>query len=154
MASGTTNPFQDSLFFLQISLHRKTDVRLTVIRQVMDVYPGSDTRGSFTGSVSFITLDEQLATRFGTTDFTKIDIRSIEFFEITGPMFVLRSPGKLLADQKGSVFYFYGIDKDTVSKLVGRNLTIVTNGKEPINATVLSTPVSGLPDSLQLETGN
>jgi hypothetical protein len=150
IASGTPNLFQ-AISGPPNFITQERRMRLTVIRKVMDVYPGSDTRGSHTGSASFITLDQELATRLGPTHFSKIDIRNIEFFEVTGPEIILRSPGNLPTDQKGSILYFNEIDKDTAGKLVGRNLTIVTKNKDPINATILSSPVSGHPNSLRLD---
>jgi hypothetical protein len=147
MAIGTTVLVQG--FFVPTNWPTHANRRtLTLVRQVTNVRPSSATHGSFSGSTSFITLDTQLATKISPTYFSTIDISRIQFFEVTGPQFILRSPGKLLSDQKGSLFYLYGMDKNTVAKLKGRRLTIVTKNKEPVMATVISSSSSPSPSPL------
>lgn len=81
MAAGTSNQFEGALpavpHFASNFVSQENRVRLTVMRQVIDTYPCSATRGSFTGPAHFIMLDEELATKLGPKHYSKIDISII-----------------------------------------------------------------------------
>jgi len=132
---------------------------LTLIRNVNNIrldnykYPKNSTSVPIlSGATSIICLNNEIKSNDISSDqISCYDIRLIQFHETSGRRLTIKSMWKT-PNEKGSKFNLYGLDSNIVDKLKGRNLTIVSNKKEPTtitNVTVIN--INRSPNSLQVE---